>query len=380
MSHAPDKNPEYVAKIAEGDALGRANVSEAISCYEQAFEMNPDHPGPLVKRLELLRAGGGDPDDLLEDADRLVLLFPGHAAPYVARGEILSYANLHADAADDFSASIRLDPSLAGAYKGSGFSLIALGRHEDAERMYRKAVQLSPDDSEAVFYLCSELEELGRYGDALAVLEAYLPLDGGFNYCVYQHLGRVHGLLGNVEESFENYLRSVRLNRPGRGDTPLMARRYREVTKLHKKIAKLDPSNPKSFIKAGMMLLGADWRDTGIDMLRTAAHLIPEPVHCDMVALVYMRSSRYTEAIEYLERAMGMPEYSRGDLVARYVNLVICLFACGRFTEVVRWCEKARSLNIKNPEIDKRYDAVVNMGPDVRDMDLVKGGWTTKFV
>ena len=376
--HLSEKDPEYVAKIAEGDAIGQKDIPKAISCYERAFEIDPDNPDPLVRVFDLQRATTRNVDELPKYADRLVSLFPKHAMSHAVRGKALSAANRHADAVDSFSASIRLDPNLAKAYMGSGFSLIALGRHEEAERMYRRAVELCPDDGNAVFYHCSELEELGRYEDALAVLEAYLPLTRRFD--VYRHLGRIHGLLGNTKKSFENYLKSVSLHKPNRGDghTRRVERRYREITWVRKKLSRLDPADPESFALAGMILLGVEWRDTGIDMLRTAVHLAPRPFYCDAIATTYIQYLQHHEAIEYLERAVGMPEHSRKDLAARYLKLITYLFQCGRRREMVKWYKKARSLGISNRKMRKYYDAVMEDGPDIIDVDQVAGGWTTK--
>lgn len=379
MQHTSDKNSEYMAKIAKGDAIGDTDVSKAASYYEQAFEMNPNNPDPLIKKYELTRFGTNE-DDILEDTNRLVSLFPEHAMSYVARGEMLSSFNQHDDAVEDLSFAIKLDPNFTRAYKNNGYSLIALGCHEEAEKMYRKAVQLSPDDVEAVYYLCYELEELGRYNDALAVLESYLPLDKKNNYSVYRHFGRVHGLLGNMRESFENYLRSVKLNKPGKDGTPFMEKRYREITETHKKIEKMNPLDPESFVKAGLMLQNVGWYGTNIDMLKTAADLIHDPEYSDIVGLAYMSISEFPGAIKYFKRAMEMDQYSKGDLEARYVNLIICLFGCGRHKELIKWTKKAHSLNIKNLEIDMRYNTVMKSGPDVQDMDQVAGGWTIKSI
>ena len=238
---------------------------------------------------------------------------------------------------------------------------------------------MRPDDSSAVYYLCSELEDLGRYHDALAVLKAYQPFDEGYNYDLYRHMGRVFGLLGDMESSFVSYVKSVRVNRPEAGTDPRVLRRYMEIKRIGRHIKRLDPSYPTSFYEAGGRLLDADWIDTALDMFMTGARFHPTPWAYILIGNMRVRHLDYTMAIRAYKRALELPDkIPMRDMTALYGNLIKCLLGCGRYREVLEYGAKAVSLDITGRNIEQTYRAVLEMGPEPVDRDQVAGGWTTK--
>ena len=373
-----DKARRYAVKIAQAKALEEDHTVTAASCYEQAFQMYPNRPGPLVKKVHMLWRCHQDSIDPRKEADRLVKLFPNLALSYEKRGRVLASYNMFAEAIADYDTALKMDPDNVDAYKGRGFSLIALGRYEEAAGMYGRAVQMRPDDDEAVAYLCSVLEDLRKYDDALAVLEAYLPHDDGRNYEVYRHIGRVHGLLGNVRASFANYARSVRLNDPGRGAGRRVKERYLEIEDVRRIIEEMDPSKPDSFFAAATTALLADWTRTARDMYKTGLLFAPNPRACMRVAEIGMYYMDYTQAIKYCKLALGMPGLTAKDLAAFHSMLVECLFKCGRFKEVLKYCGEAESLGVVNSDMKRYRSAVLKMGDDPADADQVSGGWTIR--
>lgn len=377
-SNGSMERKNHAAKVAEGDRFEDSEMYfEAASCYEQAFQMNPGDPEPLMKKIKALLFGNSD--DVLDEADRLVRLFPDNAGSYERRGMVLSSYNMHSDAVDDFAASLKLDPDSAEACNGMGKSLVALGMPKKAVKVYRRAVQLRPDDSSAVYCLCSELEDLGRYHDALAVLKAYQPFDEGYNYDLYRHMGRVLGLLGDVKNSFGNYVKSVRLNRPAAGADPHVLRRYREIKIVSRRIKRLDPSRLTSFHEAGTRLLDVNWTETALDMLMTGARFHPTPWDYMIIGDVRMRYLEYPMAITAYKRALDLPDtIPMRDLTALYGNLIKCLLGCGRYREVLEYGAKAVSLGITGRNIEQTYRVVLEMGPDPVDRDQVADGWTVK--
>lgn len=374
------KADRYAMKIAKAEALEEDHTVRAASYYEQAFQMYPDNPEPLVKKVHMLWRCVQDSIDPRKEADRLVRLFPDLAISYERRGRILASDNLFAEAIADYDVSLKMDPDNIDSYKGRGFSLMALRRHEEAADMYRRAVQMRPGDGEAVEYLCSALEDLGKYDDALAVLEAYRQHDGRRNYEVYRHIGRVHGLLGNMRASFTNYTKSVRLNDPGGDAERNVKARYLEIEGVRRMIEEMDPSNPGSFFEAASVALFAEWLHTARDMYKTGLLFASEPQACIRVAELSMHDMDYAQAIKYCKLALKMPGSTPADLTACYSMLVECLFDCGRYREVLKHCREAESLDIMDSDMKKYRSKVLDMGDDPADMDQVAGGWTTRWI
>lgn len=373
------KARKYAAKIAKAEALEENHTVMAALCYEQAFQMYPNKPEPLVKKVHMLWRCLQDSIDPRKEADRLVKLFPDLALSYEKRGRILASDNLFAEAIADYDVALKIDPDNIDAYKGRGFSLIALERYEEAADMYRRAVQMRPGDSEAVEYLCSVLEDLEKYGDALAVLEAHLKHDGRRNYDAYRHIGRVHGLLGNMRASFTNYARSVRLHDPGRGADRRVKDRYLEIEAVRRMIEGLDPSSPDSFFKAASTALLADWIPTARDMYKTGLLFAPNPQACIRVAEISMNDMGYTQAIKYCKLGLKTPGATLKDLAVCHSMLAECLFDCGRYREVLKYCREAESLGIMDSDMKKYRSKVLEMGDDPADEDQVAGGWTSRW-
>ena len=403
------KADRYAMKIAKAEALEENHTVRAASYYEQAFQMYPDNPEPLVKKVHMLWRCVQDSIDPRKEADRLVRLFPDLAISYERRGRILASENLFAEAIADYDVSLKMDPDNIDSYKGRGFSLMALGRHEEAVGYYTDALGLNPGYADAHFYLAvtlekmgrsaeskthwrayqqlgkaaataGALEDLGKYDDALAVLEAYRQHDDRRNYEVYRHIGRVHGLLGNMRASFTNYTKSVRLNDPGGDAERNVKARYLEIEGVRRMIEEMDPSNPGSFFEAASVALFAEWLHTARDMYKTGLLFASEPQACIRVAELSMHDMDYAQAIKYCKLALKMPGSTPADLTACYSMLVECLFDCGRYREGLKHCREAESLDIMDSDMKKYRSKVLDMGDDPADKDQVAGGWTTRWI
>lgn len=375
----PEKSQEYKELIAKGDAASSSDPLKAASYYEKAFAMNPADSSALGKKIDVL-ARHGHGEVALDDANKLVDLFPNDAVSYYMRGLALSYLNEHYQAEEDFAWAISKDPKMAQAYQNLGFTLVALGRHREAVDMYADAVRLCPDDEESVYYLCVELEEIGKYDRAMKVLEDYMPYNKLRNYSIYHHIGRVHGLLGNQKESFENYVKSVRLNPPDKDSTSYVKKHYKEITKCQKTISKMDPYDPTSFYKAGQILLEKNWDDTALYMLKTGVLFMPVARVYDTIAMIHMNRLEYVEAAKYWRLALSMPNEPKQNMSNRYVALLKCLFEYGMFSEVSKCCKEAISRGIMDPEIRNYLYIVQNDDECKVDRDPVLDGMTIRYI
>ena len=190
-------------------------------------------------------------------------------------------------------------------------------------------------------------------------------------------LGAFWALLGNLEGSFSYYVKSVRLNKPKDGSNEGMFKRYREITGIRRRIKALSPSNPISFYVAGEILLDVNWDETAMDMIGTGIRFRPEPVIHQILGDLYTKRTRCAEAIDEYKLALELRGgVSAENLPALYNNLIACLFACGRFNEVLEYGKKAISLNVTESHMMEMYSAVLGMGPEPVDNDQVACGWT----
>ena len=383
MSYA-GPNASYTELMLKGDGLAHTKPSTAASYYERALAMKPENPEPLIKktRLHYRHRGNDDEDDSqtdpIDDANRLVDLFPKDARSYAERGRILAENNLHTDAIKDLEHAIHLDPDFVDAYILCGESYLALDKYRKAANRYMRAVRLSPDNSEAAYCLCYSFEKLKMYRRALAVLKSYLPYDKGFNFEVYRHLGRVYGHLGQMKKSYKCYMRSVQMRYPSADMISTVLKHYREITATQKEIKTFDPLDIESFHIMGMIHTAAYWTSTGINMLETSLCFEPHAWVCEFIAVKHMDRSNYLEAISYFERALKFEVPY--DTESIYTNLIICTFTCGLHADTLSYVKKAKSLGISNPHIMKYRKYLKNMKKKPKNEDMVLHGHTRKFV
>lgn len=141
-------------------------------------------------------------------------------------GNALAVEGRAAEAAAEFSETIRLRPRFARAHNNLGDALDALGRHEEAAAAYTQAIRVDPDLAEAHNNLGTALAALGRDEEGLAAFREAARLRPHFAEALL-NLGIVLRRLGRLAESAEALARAVAL----RPDFDL-ARYHRAVTAL----------------------------------------------------------------------------------------------------------------------------------------------------
>lgn len=326
------------------------------------------------KALEEAYEGGGH-----EALDRLEKMKPGDSTEYAARGRLLASANHYHAALEDFNAAIsgnRKDPQ---AYFGLGGTLSALGRHEEAIGALQKTVRLLPGAARAVYALCWELERSGRYDEAMEELRQYAKYDNLHNYSIYRHWGRICGKQKKWKSAYTSYAKSVYLNPPDKKQktNDAMVQKYRQITDIRRRAAKMDPEDAHSFVVLGQELYEAGWIDEAIDVTGTAALMRPHVNLYLAIGEMYEAQFMLTEAIDaYKEGIKSLSGTVRpANLAPLYEIMVVDLFKCGRIQEVKLYGKEALSIGANGPEFLKYYHgAMEHPGPS---LDMISAGWTT---
>lgn len=245
---------------------------------------------------------------------------------------------------------------------------------EKALESLRRTVHLFPDSATATYALCKELEELGRYDEALSVLRAHKKFDRTRNRCLYMHMGRVYGRQGKWRRSYANYVRSVWLFPPESGAAALMKQRYKQITSMRKRFVDLDHGSYESFLQMGLELLKVDWQDVAINAIGTAALIKPSLQLYMIIDDIYKPRLRLNEAIdnykEGIRRLSG--RCPPADLAPLYEALVETLVKCSRFSEVKEYGLEAISLGADTGKLRMQWGVVSNWQ---RASNPLKNGW-----
>lgn len=159
---------------------------------------------------------------------------------HFAKADEYASENRHQEAVDEFEMALKSNPDHADTYRRMATSLSALGRHDEAHTALQQAVQLQPDNPIMVHEFSDNLERNGSYREALKFLKDYTARNSDFGYHPYHMMGRILGKLGNISESYENYVKGARLNPPSKNKENYahMQFRYLQFKYVHNRAKK----------------------------------------------------------------------------------------------------------------------------------------------
>jgi serine/threonine-protein kinase len=238
------RNPEnfraYIQRAAVFDLLGRFEASrgsdprtafgEAIADFDKALKINPESMVAIINRaIAFLRLGEGeialglDPrksygealagfQEALKKNPDLALAYYNRGRTYMAFAKAESSLGLdsrdtYRKALREFDEALKRNTKHAGSYVDRGITTIYLGdaataRGRDPHEFFQKALRdltealkLDPRDWRALSNQGIMLEKLGRYEEAVAVLESALKAKGDIPL-VQRRLARARMLCG----------------------------------------------------------------------------------------------------------------------------------------------------------------------------------------
>lgn len=155
--------------------LKLAEYQQAIQCYRQSIEAEPDYHlayAGEIYTLCLIK----EYDTALERADLLLRKIP-EATSYVVKGNVLSDMGEYRQAIDVYDKSILHDPDYNAAYFRKAATLRQIGEHEQAIQCIDAYIQLHPEDPDVHYKKGTELANMERYQKALECFDDAIRLD-----------------------------------------------------------------------------------------------------------------------------------------------------------------------------------------------------------
>ena len=145
-------------------------LDDALATIELALDRVPDDVEGLTL-LATVHGTRGDTTQALLALDRALALDPSNASAYANRGVAYLSSGDSASAAQAFREAVRFDPNQAGAHNGLGVIAAQGGDLETAVEHWQSAVDADPGQLDAMENLGGTLNRLGRYREAIQVLE-----------------------------------------------------------------------------------------------------------------------------------------------------------------------------------------------------------------
>lgn len=210
-------NPEvFEVWINLGNTLrDMTHFDAALTSYDQALRLKPDSAEALSNRgnvLQNLRR----PDEALHSYDLALRLKPDFAEAMNGRGTVLRDLKRYTESLAGIEQALQLKPDDARALNNRGVTLVNLGRFSEAQAAYRRAIDRAPEKGSYYRNLvqAGALPADDPYFVAmLALAQKSTALAPDDQLGLYFALGEAQEKLGQLDSSFEHYLRANALQR-----------------------------------------------------------------------------------------------------------------------------------------------------------------------
>ena len=149
---------------------------EAVDCYNQAIQINPDYVDAYGNRGNALKELGRL-DEAIKSYNKVIQLNPNYAEAYGNLGNALNELGQSDEAIKNYKKAIQLKPDYVDAYNNLGGALKKLGQSDEAIKNYKKAIQLKPDYVDAYINLGVALQDQGQLDKAVEIYNKAIQLN-----------------------------------------------------------------------------------------------------------------------------------------------------------------------------------------------------------
>lgn len=308
------------------EAFKKSKVAKTIDDYteiivlcEQALEVEQD--ATVRKYAQQLLAWG---------ANRRGEAYSQSAARLHTAGKTEEALQHDEHALADFTIAVEQDPGKWKSLHNRGVSLALVGRYEEALADLTAALELKNDYLNTWFNRAEVRYELGQYDDAAADYSEVIqrqPDDFG----AFTGRGHAYFRMGDFDKALADYHRAVTLDAKSagalinRGDTYRQLAQYEKAAADYRAAVKLDEKYGRAYRAAAWLMATCP-----NDKLRNAALAVraaekaieldgtTDYLYLDTLAAAYANAGNYSEAVETLNRAIGIaPEDAKLPLEQR---------------------------------------------------------------
>lgn len=198
------------AQAALGDVYSSAllDFPRAQQAYARAVELAPNDVR-VLRAYSTFEGFMGSFDKAAAMARRSIALEPSNIYSHAALGEVLLYGRRYAEAAAEFTETIRLEPGHASeAYQRRGRALYLARQYESAAA----TCEAEPDRYTGQLCLAMVYDKLGRSTESESILQTAIAEQG--EYAAYQ-FAEIYAQRGVMAKAMEWLETAVRTNDPG---------------------------------------------------------------------------------------------------------------------------------------------------------------------
>ncbi|MHC5109015.1 MAG: tetratricopeptide repeat protein [Planctomycetota bacterium] len=306
---------------------------EAQQCYEQGIAMGATDPVWKYHQAVCTRQAG-DSVAAMELAAALVAAYPDFPALQHLYAKWLMEAGRHQEAADAFRRARGLSPETVEPVVGLGTCLVRLGKYQDAVRLLEPAVAEDPDYRAAAYALGLAYRALGRKDEASVYLARGVD-------------AKIRNLADPRTADIVSYRVSLSTVIDGAADM-IDAGNYAGAAERLEAANRSRPNDVRIMTNLAAAYRGLGRMDEAMAMLETVTQLDPTQFASHMnLASNLLDLGRPEEALRSAELAV-----KHGETIGRahYIKAK-CLSTLRRYEEALASLEMAARLDVRDPQL-----------------------------
>jgi arylsulfatase A-like enzyme/Tfp pilus assembly protein PilF len=186
------------------------DYNKAIESYNKIISLEPRIP-INYHYLAQIYTNMNKYEEVVEVLKKAIENIPGDC-PLLARLGI-AYVKLGKlkEALEANQAALRINPNYFGALISAGWIMSQLGKRKEALEYYHKALKIEPENRFLQMDYAHSIAASGRIDEALEIYDR-LKSEYSDDYRIYEGIGKVFALGGNLEKSIRNFKKALALN------------------------------------------------------------------------------------------------------------------------------------------------------------------------
>jgi len=177
ISQAITINPNSAeAHFNLGNVLkGLNRINEAISSYDKAINIKPDHELYLLKGVacyEIKKL-----EDALISYDKSIKLNPDSFVAYCNKGLVLVDLNRIEEGVSNYDKAIQINPNFKDVRYNRGIALKLLGMYVESLEEFKALIQIEPNHLKGLYEVALVYRDLNKFDLALNYCERILMID-----------------------------------------------------------------------------------------------------------------------------------------------------------------------------------------------------------
>lgn len=312
-------NPQYVAAwYNRGTCLRRQGKhAEALQSYEEALRLNPKHANSWNGKGVCL-GEGGNYVAALECFDRALALNPRLAQ---ARSNKEIWGRL---AAGDKSFAVTVAP-FANDFSDY-FQKTLSGEPENPKQSGVPGSKVRPPRDQTARDLTDKawgLKNLGRYGEALQLVDQAIALDPNFS-TAYLQQGRIFRNMGRLDDAIASFDKALVIDPDyalvwlNKGLTLADKRQYENAIQLYERFIAAEANDPAGWLNKGIALFHQGFHAQAIECYEQALRIDPREMRAWLnKAASYLASGNAEQAYADCEKALELEPMGEGPLMLK---------------------------------------------------------------